>query len=173
MRADGSVSVTISNVEQGWIDAQKAVILNGTVLDSSLYSFSVLSNYGVDDLKTTLLTISPNAFGSFTGTRDFELKIAADGFEEVVTTFSLTKEQVVDPGTDDPSTSDPSQQVKDTPSGSTKAPATGDSVPVVPVACVAINGAKNAAILAVQIMGTGCDGARQKIIDFKKSMAEA
>ena len=43
----------------------------------------------------------------------------------------------------------------------------------VPVACVAINGAKNAAILAVQIMGTGCDGARQKIIDFKKSMAEA
>lgn len=134
---DGSVSVTISNVEQGWIDAQKAVILNGTVLDSSLYSFSVLSDYGVDDLKTTLLTISPNAFGSFTGTRDFELKIAADGFEEVVTTFSLTKEQVVDPGTDDPSTSDPSQQVKDRPSGSTKAPATGDSMPVVPVACVA------------------------------------
>lgn len=43
----------------------------------------------------------------------------------------------------------------------------------VPVACVAINGAKNAAILAVQIMGTGCDGARQKIIDFKKAMAEA
>ena len=43
----------------------------------------------------------------------------------------------------------------------------------VPVACVAINGAKNAAILAVQIMGTGRDGARQKIIDFKKSMAEA
>lgn len=43
----------------------------------------------------------------------------------------------------------------------------------VPVACVAINGAKNAAILAVQIMGTGCDDARQKIIDFKKSMAES
>ena len=43
----------------------------------------------------------------------------------------------------------------------------------VPVACVAINGAKNAAILAVQIMGTGCDGARQKIIDMKKAMAEA
>ena len=37
----------------------------------------------------------------------------------------------------------------------------------VPVACVAINGAKNAAILAVQIMGTGCDGARQKIIDLQ------
>ena len=42
----------------------------------------------------------------------------------------------------------------------------------VPVACVAINGAKNAAILAVQMMGTGCDGARQKIIDYKKAMAE-
>lgn len=41
------------------------------------------------------------------------------------------------------------------------------------VATVAINGAKNAAILAVQIMGTGCNGARQKIIDMKKAMAEA
>ncbi|WP_165248719.1 5-(carboxyamino)imidazole ribonucleotide mutase [Adlercreutzia sp. ZJ141] len=43
----------------------------------------------------------------------------------------------------------------------------------VPVACVAINGAKNAAILAVQIMGTGCEGARQKIIDYKAAMAQA
>ena len=43
----------------------------------------------------------------------------------------------------------------------------------VPVACVAINGAKNAAILAVQILGTGCDAARQKIIDFKRGMADA
>ena len=43
----------------------------------------------------------------------------------------------------------------------------------VPVATVAINGAKNAAIVAVQIMGTGCVGARQKIIDMKKAMAEA
>lgn len=43
----------------------------------------------------------------------------------------------------------------------------------VPVACVAINGAKNAAILAVQMLGTGCDEARQKIIDFKTAMAEA
>ncbi len=42
----------------------------------------------------------------------------------------------------------------------------------VPVACVAINGAKNAAILAVQILGTGCDNARQKIIDFKAEMAQ-
>ena len=43
----------------------------------------------------------------------------------------------------------------------------------VPVACVAINGAKNAAILAVQMLGTTCDGCRQKIIDFKAAMAEA
>jgi 5-(carboxyamino)imidazole ribonucleotide mutase len=42
----------------------------------------------------------------------------------------------------------------------------------VPVACVAINGAKNAAILAVQMLGTGCDTARQKIIDFKAEMAK-
>ena len=42
----------------------------------------------------------------------------------------------------------------------------------VPVACVAINGAKNAAILAVQMLGTGCDDCRQKIIDFKAAMAE-
>ena len=42
----------------------------------------------------------------------------------------------------------------------------------VPVACVAINGAKNAAILAVQMLGTGCDAARQKIIDFKAEMAK-
>ncbi|MCF0104082.1 MAG: 5-(carboxyamino)imidazole ribonucleotide mutase [Eggerthellaceae bacterium] len=39
----------------------------------------------------------------------------------------------------------------------------------VPVACVAINGAKNAAILATQIIGV-CDSfAKRKIIDFKKS----
>lgn len=43
----------------------------------------------------------------------------------------------------------------------------------VPVACVAINGAKNAAILAVQMLGTNCGGCRQKIIDFKAAMAEA
>ena len=42
----------------------------------------------------------------------------------------------------------------------------------VPVACVAINGAKNAAILAVQMLGTGDEAARQQIIDFKKAMAE-
>ena len=43
----------------------------------------------------------------------------------------------------------------------------------VPVACVAINGAKNAAILAVQMLGCGDEAARQKIIDFKEAMAQA
>ena len=43
----------------------------------------------------------------------------------------------------------------------------------VPVACVAINGAKNAAILAVQMMGTGNPAMRQKVADFKQAMAEA
>ena len=42
----------------------------------------------------------------------------------------------------------------------------------VPVACVAINGAKNAAILAVQMLGTGNDECRKKIADFKAKMAE-
>lgn len=42
----------------------------------------------------------------------------------------------------------------------------------VPVACVAINGAKNAAILAVQMMGTGDAAMQQKIIEFKREMAE-
>lgn len=43
----------------------------------------------------------------------------------------------------------------------------------VPVACVAINGAKNAAILAVQMLGTGDAEARRKVKDFKQGMAEA
>ena len=43
----------------------------------------------------------------------------------------------------------------------------------VPVACVAINGAKNAAVLAVQMMGTGDEAMREKIIAFKREMAEA
>ena len=42
----------------------------------------------------------------------------------------------------------------------------------VPVACVAINGAKNAAILAVQMLGTGDEAWNQKIVDFKREMAE-
>ena len=43
----------------------------------------------------------------------------------------------------------------------------------VPVACVAINGAKNAAILAVQMLGVGDEAACQKIVDYKAAMAEA
>ncbi|NGM18313.1 5-(carboxyamino)imidazole ribonucleotide mutase [Eggerthellaceae bacterium zg-893] len=43
----------------------------------------------------------------------------------------------------------------------------------VPVACVAINGAKNAAILAVQMLGTGDEAMRRKIVDMKASMTEA
>ncbi len=42
----------------------------------------------------------------------------------------------------------------------------------VPVATVAINGSKNAAILAVQIMGSGDPEMLQLIIDMKKEMAE-
>lgn len=43
----------------------------------------------------------------------------------------------------------------------------------VPVACVAINGAKNAAILALQMLGTGDDGRRAQAAAYKKQMAEA
>lgn len=42
----------------------------------------------------------------------------------------------------------------------------------VPVACVAINGAKNAAILACQILGTSMPEYREKVADLKRSMAE-
>ena len=43
----------------------------------------------------------------------------------------------------------------------------------VPVACVAINGAKNAAIYATQILGATLPEYRQKMVDFKQQMAEA
>ena len=43
----------------------------------------------------------------------------------------------------------------------------------VPVACVAINGAKNAAIFATQILGAGDEAYRDAMISFKKQMAEA
>ncbi len=43
----------------------------------------------------------------------------------------------------------------------------------VPVACVAINGAKNAAILACQILGTGSEEHLQKVVAFKEQMANA
>ena len=42
----------------------------------------------------------------------------------------------------------------------------------VPVACVAINGSKNAAIYAAQILGATMPEYQQKIVDFKKAMAE-
>ncbi len=42
----------------------------------------------------------------------------------------------------------------------------------VPVATVAIDGGKNAAILALQILALSDEGFRQKMIDFKKELAE-
>ena len=43
----------------------------------------------------------------------------------------------------------------------------------VPVATVAINGAKNAAILACQILGTGMPEYRERIVELKRQMADA
>ena len=43
----------------------------------------------------------------------------------------------------------------------------------VPVACVAINGAKNAAILATQILGTSMPEHRETVAAYKAKMAEA
>ena len=43
----------------------------------------------------------------------------------------------------------------------------------VPVACVAINGAKNAAIYAAQIVGATMPEYRDKIVSLKQQMAEA
>jgi len=43
----------------------------------------------------------------------------------------------------------------------------------IPVATVAINGAKNAAILAALIIGTYDDGIYKKVCDFKKSLKDA
>jgi 5-(carboxyamino)imidazole ribonucleotide mutase len=42
----------------------------------------------------------------------------------------------------------------------------------VPVACVAINGSKNAAIYAAQILGTALPEYRDKMVAFKQAMAE-
>ena len=42
----------------------------------------------------------------------------------------------------------------------------------IPVATVAINGAKNAGILAATILGTGNDEIREKIIAYKATLAE-
>ena len=43
----------------------------------------------------------------------------------------------------------------------------------IPVATVAINGAKNAGILAATILGTGNEEIKNKIIKYKESLAEA
>ena len=43
----------------------------------------------------------------------------------------------------------------------------------VPVATVAINGAKNAAILACQMLGTSMPEYRSKVVELKRQMAEA
>lgn len=43
----------------------------------------------------------------------------------------------------------------------------------VPIACVAINGAKNAAIYATQILGSSDDTWRDTVRAYKQSMAEA
>jgi 5-(carboxyamino)imidazole ribonucleotide mutase len=42
----------------------------------------------------------------------------------------------------------------------------------VPVACVAINGAENAAILACQILGSSIPEYRERIVELKSVMAE-
>ena len=42
--------------------------------------------------------------------------------------------------------------------------------PGIPVATVAVNGALNAAILAVQMMATGDELLMQKLVDYKKSL---
>jgi 5-(carboxyamino)imidazole ribonucleotide mutase len=44
--------------------------------------------------------------------------------------------------------------------------------PGIPVATVAVNGALNAAILAVQMMATGDEALMQKLIDYKESLKE-
>ena len=43
----------------------------------------------------------------------------------------------------------------------------------VPVACVAINGSKNAAIYAAQILGATMPEVREKVVAFKRAMVEA
>jgi 5-(carboxyamino)imidazole ribonucleotide mutase len=44
--------------------------------------------------------------------------------------------------------------------------------PGVPVATVAVGGAKNAAVLAVQILAAGDEGLRAKLRDYKRELAE-
>jgi 5-(carboxyamino)imidazole ribonucleotide mutase len=42
----------------------------------------------------------------------------------------------------------------------------------VPVACVAINGARNAAILATQILGSALPEYREQILEYKRTIAD-
>jgi 5-(carboxyamino)imidazole ribonucleotide mutase len=44
--------------------------------------------------------------------------------------------------------------------------------PGIPVATVAVDGALNAAILAVQMMATGDDALMQKLVDYKQSLKQ-
>ena len=44
--------------------------------------------------------------------------------------------------------------------------------PRVPVACVAVNGAQNAALLAVQILATGDAALAERFAEFKRELAE-
>jgi 5-(carboxyamino)imidazole ribonucleotide mutase len=44
--------------------------------------------------------------------------------------------------------------------------------PGIPVATVAVNGAMNAAILAVQMMATGNEELMQKMVDYKKGLKQ-
>lgn len=50
---------------------------------------------------------------------------------------------------------------------------TAQMPPGVPVATVAINGAKNAGILAAQIIGTGDEAVRAQVVAYKERMARA
>ena len=50
--------------------------------------------------------------------------------------------------------------------------ATVQMPPGIPVATVGIGGAKNAGILAAQIIGAGDDAIRMKVIEYKKKMAK-
>ena len=51
--------------------------------------------------------------------------------------------------------------------------ATVQMPPGIPVATVAIDGAKNAAILAVQILATSHKNLEEKLVEYKKGLAEA
>jgi 5-(carboxyamino)imidazole ribonucleotide mutase len=42
--------------------------------------------------------------------------------------------------------------------------------PGIPVATVSIDGAKNAALLAVQILGISTESIQKKLVDYKKKM---